>query len=43
MDPQEPVLPDPDSPVWSPSNPVEDPPVMDEVESYDVADAGSLP
>jgi hypothetical protein len=36
MNPQEPVLPDPDSPVENPSNPVEEPPTLDDVQLYDV-------
>jgi hypothetical protein len=33
MNPQEPVLPEPDAPVESPSNPVEEPPSVDDIES----------
>lgn len=40
MNPQEPVLPDPGSPVESPSNPVEEPPAVDDVDSYEVARSG---
>ncbi len=39
MNPQEPVLPDPDVPVESPSNPVEEPPAIDDVDSYAVSAA----
>jgi hypothetical protein len=39
MNPQEPVLPDPDVPVQTPSNPVEEPPTIDGVESYEVSAA----
>jgi hypothetical protein len=37
MNPQEPFLPDPDPPVESPLNPVEEPPTVDDVDSYEVA------
>jgi hypothetical protein len=37
MNPQEPVLPDPDVPVQTPSNPVEEPPAVDDVGSYQVS------
>jgi hypothetical protein len=36
MNPQEPVLPDPDVPLETPSNPVEEPPKLGDVTSYDV-------
>jgi hypothetical protein len=39
MNPQEPVLPDPDVPFETPSNPVEEPPKVDDVESYRVNSA----
>lgn len=34
MNPQEPVLPDPDSPDSGPRDPVEEPPQIDAVETY---------
>jgi hypothetical protein len=37
MNPQEPILPDPDSPEESPRDPVEEPPQVDDVESYQTA------
>jgi hypothetical protein len=39
MNPQEPVLPDPDVPVQTPLNPVEEPPAVDDVDSYEVSAA----
>jgi hypothetical protein len=37
MNPQEPIVPDPDSPVESPTDPVEEPPTADGIESYRVS------
>jgi hypothetical protein len=36
MNPQEPVLPDPDIPVQTPIDPVEEPPSVDDVPVYEV-------
>ncbi len=40
MNPQEPVVPEPDAPVETPSNPVEEPPTADGVEAFGVAAGG---
>jgi hypothetical protein len=37
MNPDEPVIPEPDAPIQSPIDPVEDPPQAGDAESYQVA------